>query len=88
MSPKHTRATLRIQRRLEALELEHLRALVQEQGERIEALERENRYLEDCADMWQRGFHDMVEAQAASDTPVTVGLTQSGHILVGAQSNH
>lgn len=75
----HTPATARIQARLERWELDHLRALCTVQGEEIERLTRELHFAEDCADMWQRGHHELAEHLHEGKQ---VGLTQSGELVV------
>lgn len=79
----HTPATARIQRRLERLELAHLRELCAEQAEEIERLKREVDYADSCAEMWQRGHESLSEhlRQGTSDTRC-IGLTRSGELLV------
>lgn len=79
----HTPATRAIQRRLEALELQHLRQVVAEQGEQIERLTRELQYADDCADMWQRAHENLAEHldNGTADIRV-VGLTRAGEIVV------
>lgn len=69
----------RIQRRLEALELEHLRRFVSQQEERIEVLEHElqNVYCE--ADGWRRDLFDM-QAELANEAGIGIGLTKDGHV--------
>lgn len=81
--PKHTPATLRIQRRLERLELETLRAQVEELLEDNERLQREARDADDRADMWHRAFQDSMD-QMGDEAPA-IGLTQAGEIVVGVQ---
>lgn len=79
----HTPATARIQRRLEHLELEHLRVLVAEQGEEIERLRRERDYADDAADFWQRSHHDLQEhLNEGTEDARAIGLTTSGELLV------
>lgn len=60
MTTRHTSATARIQRRLERLELEHLRTHAAEQAERIEtldaqvaALQREVIEADESGNMWR-----------------------------------
>lgn len=72
-----------LRRRLESAELEHLRRVVAEQGERIVQLEAENARLSDdyyhacrMEDFWRENFHDA----AASD--VAVGVTRDGTLLI------
>ena len=69
----------RIQRRLEAFELEHLRRFVSQQEERIEALEHElqNAYSE--ADGWRRDLFDM-HAELANEAGIAIGITKDGQI--------
>jgi hypothetical protein len=88
LSGRHTPATLRIQRRLELLELDHLRALVAEQAEQLEAaeqriagLQQEKSWLEDVAEWQHRETmalgHRMEEAGTGH-----LGLTISGNLVV------
>lgn len=80
---RHSPATARIQRRLEAWELDHLRELAAEQAQRIEELEREVTYLGDCADMWQRSHHNLQEhLNAGTEDARAIGMTVSGELLV------
>jgi hypothetical protein len=79
MAPKHTPATIGIQRRLEKWELNHLRALCAVQAEEIERLRFERDCAEDCATMWQRGHEAMAEHLQPG---VSVGLTIDGHLTV------
>lgn len=75
----------RIQRRLETLELDHLRRFVSQQGERIEVLENElqNAYFE--SDSWRR---DLFEMQAELANEVGIGLTKDGQIgLIDRRQN-
>lgn len=83
MSARHTPATLRIQARLERLELKHLRELVAEQAERIDELQRQLRHAEDAADYWAQSHHELAE-HLASDTEDAraIGLTAGGELLV------
>jgi hypothetical protein len=88
MKRVHTAETLRIQRRLERLELDHLRALAAEQAEQLEAqqqriaeLERDKAWLEDVAEWQHRETlelgHRMEEAGTGH-----LGLTMSGSLVV------
>jgi gas vesicle protein len=68
MSRRHTPATRAIQRRLERLELDHLRQLAAEQGEQIEQLTADNErlqlYAQDSdrsAEFWQDQHHELAE---------------------------
>lgn len=83
MSARHTPATLRIQARLERLELEHLRELVAEQAERIDELQRQLRHAEDAADYWAQSHHELA-MHLADDTEDAraIGLTAGGALLV------
>lgn len=79
----HNRETLRIQRRLERAELEHLRGVVAAQGERIEQLEHELACAEDQAIFWSRQHENLREHldNDTSDARV-IGLTKTGELLV------
>lgn len=80
---RHTTATARIQTRLERLELEHLRAVVAEQGEEIEQLRRERDYADDAADFWQRSHHSLQEhLDEDTEDARAIGLTVTGELLV------
>ncbi len=79
MTLKHTPQTLSIQRRLERLELDHLRALCAEQAEEIERLKQEVDYADSIAEMWQRGHERLAEHMG---TQRGIGLTQAGEIVV------
>lgn len=81
--PRHTPATLKIQRRLERWELDHLRRLAAEQAAQIEELQRSLSAAEDAADFWARSHHDLAE-HLADDTEDarTIGLTANGELLV------
>lgn len=79
----HTATTLRIQRRLERLELQHLRDVVAEQGSRLELLERELADADRAADMWRDHFFNLQQrlADGTSDARC-IGLTRGGALLV------
>lgn len=79
----HTAATLRIQRRLERWELDHLRELVAQQAAQIDELQRQLSQAEDAANFWARSHHDLAE-HLADDTEDarTIGLTAGGELLV------
>ena len=79
----HTPATAAIQRRLERWELDHLRALVAEQAERIEQLEAQLRYAEDAALSWRNDAIDM-QRELAEQCGGRPGLTRSGRLVVVA----
>lgn len=90
--PRHTKATRAIQRRLEALELEHLRALASAQARRIERLQRLNRLRIERANYWRSASYDS-DARADMFMELTrqmedalegqqVGLTASGQLLL------
>ncbi len=76
-----------LQRKLERLELEHLRQHALELHERLERAEADLAYTEDAAEFWQRSFQ-MLEEAAADDLHAThrcVGLSQDGHLMVVQQ---
>lgn len=80
---RHTRATACIQTRLERMELEHLRAVVAEQGEEIEQLRRERDCADDAADFWQRSHHSLQEhLDEDTEDARAIGLTVTGELLV------
>lgn len=74
-APKHTPATLRIQARLERLELEHLRQVCAAQAELIEELQRELADADRLADNWQE-----VAREAAERTGAQLALSQDGQV--------
>jgi chromosome segregation ATPase len=87
---RHSPATARIQRRLEQLELDHLRQHAAEQAQRIEDLEaqveqltREVHWADGRADMWQDA-HERLAEHLDEDTADArcIGLTQQGDLLV------
>lgn len=84
MKAKHTPATMGIQRRLERMELDHLRAVCAVQAEEIARLQRELLYAEDCAVMWQRGHEQLAEHL---DAQHAIGLTVAGDIVVVAKGD-
>lgn len=69
----------RIQRRLEALELEHLRRFVSQQADRIEALEESLENARSEADGWRRDLFE-VQAELAEETNLALGMTKDGQI--------
>jgi hypothetical protein len=77
-APRHllNPAVVSLRRRLEAWELAHLRQHAAEQAERIEQLERELRWADDSADMWQR------TAEAAQEhlDGAHIGITVEGAV--------
>lgn len=76
-----------LQRKLERLELEHLRQHALELHERLEKAEAALANAEDAAEFWQRSFQMMQEA-AADDLHAThrcVGLTRTGELMVVQQ---
>ncbi len=79
----HTAATLRIKRRLERLELQHLREVVAEQGNRLELVERELADADRAADMWRDHFFNLQQHldDGTSDARC-IGLTKDGALLV------
>ena len=79
MAPKHSTATIGIQRRLEKWELEHLRALCAVQASEIDSLRFERDRAEECASMWQRLHETMAEHLQPG---VSVGLTIDGDLTV------
>ena len=77
------RADAALRRKLHAWELEHLRTVVAEQQQRIEALEGQNAdlrralsYAEDMADLWRDDA-----LRAIKDAGCTPGLTLGGHVV-------
>lgn len=90
MSAQHTPATARIQRRLERLELEHLRQHATDLAERVETLELKVDQLERdvyaadaSADMWRDAHHSLTEhLDDGTADARCIGLTQQGDLLV------
>ena len=86
----HSRATARIQRRLERLELDHLRQHAAEQAQRIEELEaqveqltREVYWADGRADMWADAHNRLAEhLEDGTEDARCIGLTQKGDLLV------
>lgn len=81
MSSMHTVATARIQRRLEQLELEHLRAHAAELAERIEQLERDVYNAEACADMWRDACVRFEGTLDDEGRTLGLGLTIAGEVV-------
>lgn len=84
----HSPSTARIQRRLERLELEHLRQHAAELAERLEAAEQraadaEQRlsWAEDNAEFWREQHIETIN-QMADDTGGTPGLTMGGQLVI------
>lgn len=73
-----------MKRRLEKLELEHLRQHALELHERLEQVESELEQTRACADFWQRDAMQMQEALLDTDfaTHRSIGLTKSGEVIV------
>lgn len=92
MSGIHTRETKAIQRRLEALEIEHLRELVARQAKRIERLSRCQRLLRERVNYWRREsydesrradmFHDLTLHMQESLKGQQTGLTLDGRLIL------
>lgn len=90
MSAKHTPATLRIQARLERMELEHLREhatelvqLVEQQTEQIANLNRALADAEQSADFWCQSHHELAEhLNDGTEDARAIGLTKTGELLV------
>lgn len=76
---RHTRETLRIQRRLERAELEHLREVVATQGQQIEQLQHDLACAEDQAIFWSR-MHDLEQDLRAEGSNAAIGLTHAGEV--------
>lgn len=85
-----------MQRRLDAWELQHLRAHAAELAERLEAAERELEdtkrtlaWSDDCAQMWRDHAMNLEASldDEGSQADRHVGLTASGHLLV-VSKNH
>lgn len=77
LTPSAARELRRIEAKLEAWELQHLRALCAEQAERIEDLERSLSSAERCAEMWSdmaREAQDALDAQGLG----AMGITRQG----------
>ena len=89
----HTPATRALQRRLDGVALEQLREVaaklheqLEQRDARIAQLERELRWTEEAAEMWQRDADNLQRAMADSEfaTHKCVGLTKAGEMLVVA----
>ncbi|WP_431512595.1 hypothetical protein [Variovorax sp. DAIF25] len=86
----HSQATARIQRRLERLELDHLRQHAAEQAQRIEELEaqveqltREAEWADARSDMWHDAHNRLSEhLDDGTADARCVGLTAQGELLV------
>jgi hypothetical protein len=81
VSAKHTPATVRIQRRLERLELEHLREHAAELAERVEQLERDIFYAEADADMWHDACLRFEGTLDGEGKTLGLGLTITGDVV-------
>jgi len=76
-----------LQKKLERLELEHLRQHALELHERLEKAEAELQRAEEAAEFWQRSFQMMEEA-AHDDLHAThrcVGISRTGELMVVQQ---
>lgn len=84
MSAAANRAIARIKRRLEALELEHLRAHALELHQRTEAAESRLEQAESTAEFWHEQAMQMQEAASDPEfaTHRSIGLTKDGELLV------
>lgn len=88
--PRHTPDTARIQRRLERLELDHLRAVVAEQGQQLEEaraqLQDLVRQIQDAhytAEQWHDNYMHLQQHLADdTDDARSIGLTKDGALLV------
>lgn len=77
--------TLRtLQKRLERLELEHLRQHALELHERLEAAEERGSSADERAEYWRESFMTMQEAAFDDEfaTHRSVGLSQAGELMV------
>ncbi len=88
MSARHTRATARIQRRLERLELGHLRRHAVEQAERVEALEaqvaalqREVIDADENGNMWRDACMRFEGTLDGDGETLGLGLTMAGDVV-------
>lgn len=74
----------KLQRRLEAWELGHLRQLASDLAERLEQAEEEAARANESAEFWER--HAMQLQEALNDegfaTHRSIGITQGGELLV------
>lgn len=89
---RHSAATRAIQRRLESLELEHLRTLAVTQARRIQRLQLVNRLRTERVEYWRNASYD-ADARADMFMDLTrqmedalegqqVGITTSGRLLL------
>lgn len=78
------RTVTNLQRRLERMELEHLRKHALELHERLEQAESAARHAEESADFWQRHAMNLQEALHDGEfaTHRSVGITKTGELMV------
>lgn len=76
MTRRHSRATLRIQHKLDRMALDDLRVLAQEQAGEIEDLRRRLRWAEESADSWRDDA-----LRAIEDAGMQPGLTMNGTLV-------
>lgn len=80
------RAFTALRRKLEAWELEHLRALIATQADRIERLEDEVDILKQNAEFWRNRAEDLVHE--ITDPDFNYGITPEGQIgIVDSDDN-
>jgi uncharacterized protein YlxW (UPF0749 family) len=73
-----------LQRKLERMELDHLRQLVAAQQEQIEQLQSDLELTQGSLDFWQRDAMNMLDALQDPEhaNGRCIGLTKSGELLV------
>lgn len=78
------RTTRNLQRKLESIELEHLRQHAAELAERLERAEAEAESAADSAYFWQQHAMQLQEALHDGEfaTHRSVGITKSGELMV------
>lgn len=93
LANEHRRAIAAIRRRLEKLELEHLRSHAAELAEKLEraeeelqAIRRDLAYAEQCAISWRDDFHRLMEETFQDGGSIGLAKDGSLHIVKGSES--
>lgn len=81
----NARSLQALRRKLDAWALEHLRDVVAEQAEHIDALERQARHLQEAADYWQQQAEALREDVGARGGVVQLHRDGGMSIAYGAQ---
>lgn len=73
-----------LKRKLESMELEHLRQHAAELHEKLERAEADAAQANECADFWQRYCMQLQEALHDGEfaTHRSIGITKSGELMV------